>query len=1299
MKRLLLVLVSLICIFSITACSIKDAAGSVDLSEFLIHPSRGGYDSLSNTTEGSIYRYGDVNMDGVVSNTDILILYKYIYNPLLYPIDHEVLGDTNQDGAINNADILNIYKHIYDPELYTLDLAPDIDPLNNNSHGEAYYIFEVFSFYGNVNGWNVDNRFDLYNTNGSKSYIMSDKSDEEFYSMSRDFDDESNGILRLELIADLASSNGGMYLSFKNPVGDDVVSITEEDGYLALVGSSKQLSRISVSSNTDSAGKYSIIFEVDLDEGTASALINNTSIGSVKISKDAVISRFECGTEKVGGGYVRLSHAELCKNYVLSERFLATSSAENKEPLLWDISGNVRFEGIGGEDERGLDRYSARIRSWHGEAASASRSFESIYGKIAFETFFLLPEKTDGAAIALTMGENEIIKFETKNGNLVIGDEVLHDYIANVWQNLHIEANTETGTADVYINGKLRTTVDFDAEYFDGVKFSFDPASSSLMYFDDVVLYNLFDYEDYPTEPQVAESTDYNVGVNVCWLWRDYNSGEGWQSTSGFSELDTYLGFYDEGLRETADWELKYMAEHGIDFINACWYGPTSYQNTPIKKMAVSYSALHDGYMYAKYSDLVDFSIMWENSSKAATTFDEFKEYIWNYWKEYYFSDPRYVRLDNKALLTVWNYENMVHAFGGVTVSEAIDFMNQELIDMGYDGIIILIANQGPQNAGTYQNYANNGIDGTYAYHYGPSGYMPEIQIDANRTNYQNSLGISHHIPTISTGFNDVARNDSRDPLIAPEDHLAVCEDVKAILAQYNTGTWKDNTVMISTWNEFSEGTYIFPCEQNGFTYLENIRTAFTNDTTDHSEIDVKPTEEQVDRVTHMYPDDHTNIRWLQFEKSDEDKRMNDVAGYTSVSNLTEKLSSWGVSHNVTSFTTYSWQGYIKGKSTSTDFGIKSTLSQPVSAADAPILHIQMESTTTGDLEVFFATTSAEGFVGERRVTTSIKETNKTVDYYINMASHSDWKDEITQLRIDPGDVNGSTFKIYKIELMNYPTKDPNTVEIAINHNNYNLQFYPVATDNGDYDVVGDAKNGFYSMMMLYHEWNRFTETLTIKTRDERTIVFTVGSDTITVNGAAKSLGYTFTLRDGLPVFRIKSLCDLLDYKYTVDGNKLLIQSCTDAQYEMLENRKDGFWGFDLAEFTDNWKGQNGQVSVGTNGTLVLTPTGDDNAVYRSVSFNASKYTKLIVGVKYFAGLEHQTPYFYFSKDANGAWSGANGIAGSYTVPTSVQVGDTVYVTFDLTSNDNWSGNITAIRIDAISGMYTHEFDSIELTK
>ena len=94
--------------------------------------------------------------------------------------------------------------------------------------------------------------------------------------------------------------------------------------------------------------------------------------------------------------------------------------------------------------------------------------------------------------------------------------------------------------------------------------------------------------------------------------------------------FDTYLGFYDEGTREVADWEIKWLTEHGIDFIHACWYCPSSNVKAPIKEMNNSYAALHDGYMMAKYSHLLDFCIMWENSSQNCSSFEQFKEMVEN---------------------------------------------------------------------------------------------------------------------------------------------------------------------------------------------------------------------------------------------------------------------------------------------------------------------------------------------------------------------------------------------------------------------------------------------------------------------------------------------------------------------------------------------------------------------------------------------------------------------------------------------------------------------------------------------
>ena len=62
---------------------------------------------------------GDVDGDGNVTNADVLMIYRYIYNAELYPLDVTV-GDVDGDGSVTNADVLMIYRYIYNPELYPI---------------------------------------------------------------------------------------------------------------------------------------------------------------------------------------------------------------------------------------------------------------------------------------------------------------------------------------------------------------------------------------------------------------------------------------------------------------------------------------------------------------------------------------------------------------------------------------------------------------------------------------------------------------------------------------------------------------------------------------------------------------------------------------------------------------------------------------------------------------------------------------------------------------------------------------------------------------------------------------------------------------------------------------------------------------------------------------------------------------------------------------------------------------------------------------------------------------------------
>ena len=65
--------------------------------------------------------HGDVNCDGMITNADVLAIYKYIFNSRRYPLPSEEVADANEDRSVTSADVLMLYKTIYNPEDYPVE--------------------------------------------------------------------------------------------------------------------------------------------------------------------------------------------------------------------------------------------------------------------------------------------------------------------------------------------------------------------------------------------------------------------------------------------------------------------------------------------------------------------------------------------------------------------------------------------------------------------------------------------------------------------------------------------------------------------------------------------------------------------------------------------------------------------------------------------------------------------------------------------------------------------------------------------------------------------------------------------------------------------------------------------------------------------------------------------------------------------------------------------------------------------------------------------------------------------------
>lgn len=70
----------------------------------------------------SSYRLGDVDGDGSITNKDVLLMKKYIFNKTRYPLPCQmIVADINGDNECTNADILRINRNIFNKDKYPLE--------------------------------------------------------------------------------------------------------------------------------------------------------------------------------------------------------------------------------------------------------------------------------------------------------------------------------------------------------------------------------------------------------------------------------------------------------------------------------------------------------------------------------------------------------------------------------------------------------------------------------------------------------------------------------------------------------------------------------------------------------------------------------------------------------------------------------------------------------------------------------------------------------------------------------------------------------------------------------------------------------------------------------------------------------------------------------------------------------------------------------------------------------------------------------------------------------------------------
>jgi hypothetical protein len=590
------------------------------------------------------------------------------------------------------------------------------------------------------------------------------------------------------------------------------------------------------------------------------------------------------GDAATGNMYLPL--VRVYRGYAVCETF--ATCATHRVPNDWQASGSAMVESFPCAAKP--DIFSLKLTN----GAGATKCFESDAGtNVVWEFKFLLPRKTAGVAAELLVSNSPVFSLVTagediscKNaqGQLV---PIVTNYLANLWYAVKVVANSQAGTARIFVNGKLaQTAASFTppGTDFNGVRFV---AGLGTMWVDDVRVHA---WQGYPTnyvpQPQsVAVQGDYLLGVQSCDLWEEGDAYAGWGYIEPYAKRRTpCLGWYDDGNPEAADWQIKWEVEHGIGFELYCWYRPNDAINYPIKD-GVLEQGLRDGFFNARYSHLEKFAIMYTDQGAGKTNPNDWINNIIPYWIEYFFKDPRYLKINGRPLISIYSYRDFENDFGGVAGGkQATDALRAACAQAGFPGVIILMEERnGDTNA--MQQMQAMGADCCYAYTWGTGDVNSQEQDNLNQRNAAASIGFKN-IPSVSVGWENAPWTGS------PEGNgWASVSDYKS-LAQWTKNTFMptlptnslgSRMVLLANWNEFGEGAFIMPSTLAGFGYLDALREVFTGGGSGPSLV---PTDAQKSRFTVLYP--NTPSRRLPISAGRKPPEMSDY-----YSCPTKGLGSW----------------------------------------------------------------------------------------------------------------------------------------------------------------------------------------------------------------------------------------------------------------------------------------------------------------------------------------------------------------------------------------------------------------------
>ena len=497
----------------------------------------------------------------------------------------------------------------------------------------------------------------------------------------------------------------------------------------------------------------------------------------------------------------------------------------------------------------------------------------------------------------------------------------------------------------------------------------------------------------YVPEPHPVRG-DFEVGMYYFPGWYNYSR---WAVLDDYPERRPLLGYYREGDPEVADWQIKWMVEHGVTFIIYDWYWSAGARQLE--------HGIHQGFFHAKYHDKIKFCLLWANHNPPKTSSAKDMADVTNYWLDNYFLRPDYYKVDGKPVVVIFSAGRLTEDLGVDGVRQTFDKSREMAEARGLAGVYFVACTY-PNSPGQMKLLEQEGYDALSGYNYPNAGdkgqnRAPYADMVTGYQEFWNAIVDSttlRYIPVTEPGWDarpwhgpNTRVRTGKTPALFEQ----MLENAKQFVEQ-RTPNAKPKMVFVEAWNEFGEGDYVEPHREFGFGHLDAIRSVFTNAPEPHE--DLVP--QDVVLGPYEFPKPKPVTAW----------EFNDPAS-----------PGWAASQNLADGKVEN--GCLIARAASNDPAFYSD-QVDLDSKQFGAVAMRMRVDKGKGAQLFWAS-RAEGFNETASARFDLIADSQLHVYRLDLAASPAWRSKITSLRLDPTDTEGATIAVDYIRFITRVKRGP----------------------------------------------------------------------------------------------------------------------------------------------------------------------------------------------------------------------------------------------------------------------------------